>query len=240
MLQELAEISMTLARGLGAKAVQAVAEDPTTPEAQALNHAFNRAALTVRQTLALEARLRRGADLLKRQDRAACELARSETETQARRTRRHDQVAQVIEKAIRDQHHRDTWDRTRVEFQQRDAYRDDLADRPLDHHIATVCHRLGLKTDTRLWTHVANVTSADPSPSPRPSPPGGGGSGRSPETERAKAHKPRQKRPPDIPPEIFREISDFVAQAAAEQPFWAHLDAALEKHAAAERKSLGP
>lgn len=138
LLGELAELSMDLARDMQARAKAA-----ETPEAAtALAGAFHRIARGVRQTLALEAKLRRDDHAL-----ARAELAEAQRATPAQIQRRRGQVQDAVARAV--------WDEAEGEeaedlLEMLDMVLDDLMITddfmvgPVGEQVARLCRELGL------------------------------------------------------------------------------------------------
>jgi len=159
ILAELAEIGMTIARELQAQAL--AAETPET-QAQAVA-AFPRVARAVRQTLALEARLKRDAR------RAAVEVeAHARRELDLRIRRRKTLVRAEMRRAIGEAtpddddelfHDRIEDLRDRLDIDLLDA---DFADRPLEEVIADLHIQLGLELPDDPMPPPSGEVSAEP------------------------------------------------------------------------------
>ncbi|HEV7385614.1 MAG TPA: hypothetical protein VGN89_12100 [Phenylobacterium sp.] len=162
ILAELSERGLTLARALHERALAA----ETTEEACNLGLAFHRISRSLRQTLALEARLERDRRRQDHEDRAE-----TQRQDQARVLRRRTQVRIAVERAI--------WNEAEGEEAERllddlddvlegEVLADGFADAPLDAHIARLCAEFGLATpgpDDDEDDTIAFDT-ADPSPTP--------------------------------------------------------------------------
>lgn len=141
ILQELAELGMTLARAVAARAVETGDAD--------LGLAFTRVARAVRQTLALEAKLADGREAV-----LAGHIQRLAEETAARGRRRKKLVEDAVERAIDAECHGETAEALfddlyeRLQDPRDDA---DFADRPIGEMIAGICKALGVTPDPRLW-----------------------------------------------------------------------------------------
>jgi hypothetical protein len=179
MLRELAEIGMTLARGVERQA--------QAPEAGDLGLVFARIARAVRQTLALEARLEgelqvraRKAAFEREQDAASA--ARAPVRERARIVRR------AVKRAIEAEADDDEAEQLIEDLDERLCDREDdedFLDRPVGELVALICKDLGVTPDLSLWedeawaraetAQQAVVESAEaPGPEPgRPLPPAG-------------------------------------------------------------------
>jgi hypothetical protein len=184
ILAELSEIGLSSARDLHAQ--QLAAE---TPERKAmLASALHRISRSVRQTLALEARLVRDALRQDREDQAAAQDA-----VVARKTRRSAQVKATVERLIWMEHEKDGEDADHLveclgELLGEDILHDDFDTEPLEAHIAQLCASLGLSpppcgegaggggVSSELATSGANPLPQPEAHSqhPNPSPQGGG------------------------------------------------------------------
>jgi hypothetical protein len=163
ILAELSERGLSLARALHERALAA----ETTEEACNLGLAFHRISRSLRQTLALEARLERDRRRQDSEDRA--EAARDD---QARVHRRQTQVRLAVERAI--------WNEAEGEEAERlcsalddvlegEVLADGFADSPLDAHIARLCAEFGLTApspDDDAEDDTVAFDSADPPPAP--------------------------------------------------------------------------
>ncbi len=141
VLQELAELGMTLARAVAARAAETADAD--------LGLAFTRIARAVRQTVALEAKLADDRETVR-----AGHARRLAQETAARGRRRKKLVKDAVERAIEAE-----WQGETVEALLGDLYerlvdpRDDagFADRPIGELVAGICKALGVTPDPSLW-----------------------------------------------------------------------------------------
>jgi hypothetical protein len=141
LLQELAELGMTLARAVAARAVETGDAD--------LGLAFTRIARAVRQTVALEAKL---AD--EREAVRAGHIQRLAQETAARGRRRKKLVEDAVERAIDAECHGETAEALLGDLYERLVDpRDDagFADRPIGELVAGICKALGVTPDPSLW-----------------------------------------------------------------------------------------
>jgi len=196
ILAELAEIGMTIARGLRAEA-----ETGETPEAQAQAvTAFPRVARAVRQTLALEAKLKRDAR------REAVEVeAHARRELDLRIRRRKALVRAEMRRSISDAtpddddelfHDRIEDLRDRLDIDLLDA---DFADRPLEDVIADLCIQLGLAPPDDPIPPPPGEVSAQPTEGVRPD-----AEATAPPTA---AEQPRPHPPPEPTPEPYFRYS---------------------------------
>jgi len=196
ILAELAEIGMTIARGLQAQVLAA-----ETPEATAQAvAAYPRVARAVRQSLALEARLKRDAR------RAAVEVeAHARRELDLRIRRRKALVRAEMRRAIGDAtpddddelfHDRIEDLRERLDTDLLDA---DFADRPLEEVIADLCIQLGLAPPDDPMPPPPGEVSAQPT--------AGGGSDAEAAAPPTAAEQPRPHPPPEPTPEPYFRYS---------------------------------
>lgn len=153
VLAELSELGLTLARDLHARALGA--EDAKT--AADLGLAFHRISRSVRQTMALEARLERDRT---RRDREVDALAAREAETrvQVRKVRVRSLVERMIWNEVESDEAEELVDELELRLDE-EAFADDFGADPIEAHVARIRSDLGLP--------------ALASPSPR----GGGGGG---------------------------------------------------------------
>lgn len=139
ILAELSELGLALARDLQARAL--AAEDVAT--AGELGLAFQRVARSVRQTLALEAKLERDRQRDEREDRAAAERALA-----AHAERRRAQVRIAVKRYVRYEHSGYDAENLLHELDDRldeDALHDLFAgEDDVDDHIARLCLELGV------------------------------------------------------------------------------------------------
>ena len=138
ILAELSELGLTLARGLHAKALAA----ETAEEAQALGLAFHRISRSVRQTIALEAKLDRER---RRQDHDDRRDAEQRDEAKARQ--RKAQVRSAVERAIWAEAEGDEAELLICELDDRlgdDALAEGFLDAPIETLIARIQGELGL------------------------------------------------------------------------------------------------
>ena len=138
ILAELSERGLTLARALHERALAA----ETTAEACELGLAFHRISRSLRQTLALEARLERDRRRQDHEDRAE-----AERQDQARVQRRRTQVRLAVERAIWNEAEGEEAERLVDELDdvlEGEVLADGFADAPLDAHIARLCAEFGL------------------------------------------------------------------------------------------------
>jgi hypothetical protein len=163
MLGELSELVLELARDLQARALAA----ETPADAAELSLAFHRVARSLRQTLALEAKLERDRHRARREDHA--EAAREDI---ARRQRLKTQVRLSVERAIWTEAEGDEAERLADDLDDLlDAYAlaDDFTVTPVEAHIARIRHDLGLAADEAETTESAAATSPvdfDAAPAP--------------------------------------------------------------------------
>ena len=164
VLAELSELGLSLARELHGRALAA-----ETPEAAAdLALAFHRISRSVRQTLALEARLER--DRTRHAREAQAESGR---QAQARVSRRKAQVRAAVERLIWTEAERDE-DAERLsdafdDLLEAESLSDGFADEPLDAQVARLCAELGLAAGSAphagVWNgNVAPQTEMDVPP----------------------------------------------------------------------------
>jgi multidrug efflux pump subunit AcrA (membrane-fusion protein) len=139
ILAELSELGLTLARDLQARALAAA----DIAEASELGLTFQRVSRSVRQTLALEAKLERDRQRADREDRDEAQLART-----AYAEQRKAQVKIAVKRCVRYEH--DGFDAENLldELDDRldeDALHDLFAgDDDIDLHIARMCAELGV------------------------------------------------------------------------------------------------
>ena len=138
ILAELAELGLSLARDVHARA-----EAAETPEQTAtLATAFHRLTRGVRQTLALEARLERDRVRADREDHA--EAVRAEKQ---RASRRYDQVKAAVERLIWTEAEGEDAEQLLADLEDHldaETLSDDFGQDPLDRHIAKLAKNLGL------------------------------------------------------------------------------------------------
>lgn len=138
VLAELTELGLVVTRALAARAPQV----ETLADQAVLAMAFQRASRAVRQTLALEDRLRR---LREADARAAFAIAT--TEAKAVRTQRREQVRACVARLIWTEAEGDealALGDALDELLDEDFLYDDFADEALEAHIARVCATLGV------------------------------------------------------------------------------------------------
>jgi hypothetical protein len=155
VLAELTQLGLMVTRALAARAPQV----ETLEEQAVLAMAFQRVSRSVRQTLALEDRLRR----LREADARAA-IVTAEQKTKAVRKQRHDQVRACVARLIwteaegsEGDHLCDALD----ELLDEDLLYDDFADETLEAHIARVCAVLGVANPfpTETETSPADCTA---------------------------------------------------------------------------------
>jgi hypothetical protein len=176
VLQELAEIGMELARD-----VQRRAREQAGDGAADLGLVFSRIARTVRQTVALEAKLDQ--DCQVRRDKADAERA---VETRLRGIRRKTKVMEIVERVIETE---SDAERLLDDLGERleDADDSDFADRPMGELVACICRDLGVTPDWKLWEDevwAIEALKASPPDAPAAAPPW-------------PTYHPRGKPPPD-------------------------------------------
>ena len=138
VLAELSELGLTLARDLQARAL--VAETPE--DAAGLANAFHRISRSVRQTLALEARLERDRKRAERED-----FAEAQRQDRARVEKRSDQVRASVERLIWTEYEEDEAERLIDDLGDllaEEALYDGFTADPVEAHIARICEDLGL------------------------------------------------------------------------------------------------
>lgn len=169
MLEELAEIGMKLVRVLGDQARAAAAEAPTSPRAGELRLALTQVSRSVRQTLALETRLKHQAWTMRRRDRADHQLE----DAQAFRRHRKLQVSEIVRPAIETGVSRHRLPQVLGHLYERLADpSEDITGQPLGAVVARICRRIGLTPDLSLWTDEHWVLEDGPGRgAPRASPP---------------------------------------------------------------------
>jgi hypothetical protein len=226
VLAELAEIGMAMARGLRDEM-----EAAETPETKARAMAgFTKIARTVRQCVALEARLERDAA------RAAVEAqAREDGHLQRRIRRRKAHVTRWIQRAIcNDAQDDDEGDdlaaermedlRERLDENLLDA---DFADRPLGEVVALLCADLGLDPDRILGDKGEDPEDPDEEPEDDP------GEGDPPPDDPIPEGPPPEHPPPEDPsledrggpqpqPAAPEDQAPQTAAPRREPPPWAH------------------
>jgi hypothetical protein len=134
VLAELAELGLTLARGLAARAAAA----GTAEQAQALSAAFHQISRSVRLSLALESRLASERRQALREDRVLTERALA---------KRKDQVRAALARAVYAESESDTAERLLDELEDRldeDGLFDDFLAGPVEACIARIRAGLGL------------------------------------------------------------------------------------------------
>ena len=165
ILAELSERGLTLARALHERALAA----ETTAEACELGLAFHRISRSLRQTLALEARLERDQRRQDHEDRA--ETARQD---QARVYRRRTQVRLAVERVIWNEAEGEEAERLFDDLDdvlEEEVLADGFADSPLDAHIARLCAEFGLAApgsddEEGEGDNTIAFDTADPPPTP--------------------------------------------------------------------------
>jgi phosphate-selective porin len=163
ILAELSERGLSLARALHARALAA----ETTEEACELGLAFHRISRSLRQTLALEARLERDDRRQDHEDRVE-----AQRQDQARVLRRRTQVRIAMERAIWNEAEGDEAERLLDDLDdvlEGEVLADGFADAPLDAHIARLCAEFGLAApgpDEADEDNAIAFDSADPPPKP--------------------------------------------------------------------------
>lgn len=138
ILAELSELGLALARGVQAQAL--AAEDPAT--VADLSLAFHRISRSVRQTLALEAKLERDRNRQDREDRADA-VREAERRVQHRKA----QVRIAVERLVWNEAEDDEAERLLADLENlldEEALSDSFTEAPLDAHIARICKELGL------------------------------------------------------------------------------------------------
>lgn len=146
ILQELAEIGMNLARKVQARALAPEADPAVVGD---LVLCFSRIARTVRQTIALEARLER--------DRQADATSRAERRARDARFRAHrhkTRVRELVERAIDAEASGDAAENLLGDLNERLEDADDLAgfaDRPVAEIVTHICRELDLTPPPALW-----------------------------------------------------------------------------------------
>jgi hypothetical protein len=184
ILGELAELGLSLARAVHERAL--AAERPEATSELAL--AFHRISRSVRQTLALEAKLERDRALQDREVRA--EGARDRENNV---TRRKHQVRMAVERSVWNEAEGVEAERLLDELDdilEEDALSDSFTADPIEAHVQRIRADLGLAANDTPLLH-------------RPEEGGGGGSARSDETEGARggpdSAQDAQARPPPRP-----------------------------------------
>lgn len=159
ILAELSELGLALARDLHARAL--VVED--VAEAADLGLAFHRVARSVRQTLALEAKLDRDRRMAEREDRA--DVRR---EGAARAERRKAQVKFAVERCVWSEADGVEAERLLDELDDRleeDGLSDAFAGQDaIDSHIARICTELGVTVPGRADSEPSPGDLAAPAP----------------------------------------------------------------------------
>ena len=138
ILAELSELGLELARDLQARAL--AADDVVV--AADLGRAFHSVSRSVRQTLALDAKLDRDRQRQDREDRIDAVRAH-----QARRDRRRDQVRAAVERCVWNEADGSEAERLLADlddYLDADDLTDHLPDETLDAHIARICAGLGV------------------------------------------------------------------------------------------------
>ena len=154
-LAELTELGLAAARELGA----AISEAATPGEKATLAAALHRVSRSVRQSIALEARLVRDAA------RHAQEAAAAAREDVKRRVdRRKAQVTAIIERAIWDEHEEDEAHRLEDLLYDRldaEAAFDAFLTDPIEAQIASICETLGLSPPSLLGDALEAVEGGE-------------------------------------------------------------------------------
>ncbi len=138
ILAELSEIGLTVVRDLQARVL--AADDIKAASDAAL--ALHRILRSVRQTLALEAKLERD-----RQRDLVEETARAAASDKVARTRRYDQVRAAVARLTwteQDPDEVESINHTAVELLDEDILSDTFLTEPLDAHIERICKALGM------------------------------------------------------------------------------------------------
>jgi hypothetical protein len=170
MLRELSEIGMRLARG-----VERQAETPETASGD-LGLAFSRIARAVRQTLALEARLKGEREARVQEERAMRDqqLARATRSSIGRRSKL---VRRAVGQAIEADAGEHDFEQLFDDLDERLADRedDDFLDRPVSELVARICKDLGVTVDWSLWKDedwalAESAARAKPPPDDAPGP----------------------------------------------------------------------
>ena len=175
MLAQLAERAMALACALQERALAA----ETPAEMRDLALAFHRISRTVRQSVALEAKLVRDQARAAREDRAdAAQLAVARTE------RRVDQIRAAVRRDIREVHYGFDADNLEAEFDERleaEALDDGFLDEPIEAQIARLCADLGLTPEDLEEDETDETDQTDePDEADAPAPPPANGHDRGP------------------------------------------------------------
>jgi hypothetical protein len=138
ILAELSELGLALARGVQAQAL--AAEDPAT--VADLSLAFHRISRSVRQTLALEAKLERDRHRQDREDRTDA-VREAERRVQHRKA----QVRMAVERLVWSEAVEDEAERLLADLDNlldEESLSDGFTESPLEAHIARICRDLGL------------------------------------------------------------------------------------------------
>jgi hypothetical protein len=140
ILAELAELGLSSARDLHAR--QLAAETPE--QASRLAFALHRISRSIRQTLALQAKLERDARRTDLED-----LVIAQDAAKARKALRRDQVKATVERLIWIEHEKEGEDADHLveclgELLAEDLLHDDFDAEPVEVHIAKMCEALGL------------------------------------------------------------------------------------------------
>jgi hypothetical protein len=169
MLRELADIGMEMARALQgevrarAEVVEAEAEAGEAPRSVAeLGLAFSRVSRSVRQTLALEARLEDDRLARERAAEAAEEAnAQSNSELSERAARVRAKLMQLLH-PDRERDHRwdDDWFEDLSDEPDDERGEGFVSDRPAADVVAGVCGDLGIEPDLSLWTDEASAAAS--------------------------------------------------------------------------------
>jgi hypothetical protein len=156
MLEELAEIGMTLARAVQQQVLDQAAAEPAEaaeqPGAGNLALVFSRISRAVRQTIALEAKL--AEEGRTRDEQTAAEQARrAVVDGRERKQRRRAQAKRFIEQAVDiEAADHDAAEELLWELDERlDDVEADFADRPIGEIVARICRDMGLAPEWSLW-----------------------------------------------------------------------------------------
>jgi hypothetical protein len=162
VLAELSALGLELARDLQARAL--AADDVAV--AADLGRAFHSVSRSVRQTLALEAKLQRDRQRQDREDRA--ETVRAED---ARRQRRKAQVHAAVERCVWNEADGSEAERLLDDLDDwldAELLSDDLPDETLDAHIARICADLGVTAPAPLAPPLSPPLGKGEAPQPPP------------------------------------------------------------------------
>jgi hypothetical protein len=156
MLAELAELGLTLARELQARALAA----ETPAETAQLAEAFHRISRSVRQSLALEAKLQREA-VRDARDQRETEARETEVRRAARKAQLKKRVEQLIWDEVEEAEVAGDMARDVADFVEREAESESFLDEPVEAQIARIREVLGVDEDWELDDDAEDADGSD-------------------------------------------------------------------------------